>query len=199
MADANEKFVYVRLNYTGYIPVLNVNGPIRASWVAKKQVKELIRAGYDVEFINPDACPEFAKQIAEYRKYIEAKDYVGAKGVFNTSLDKNPNSVVEQAINAAEGATVEGQTVPDVPAGDAVADALASVGEQGLQNSEEPVVTDEPSVEGDDTANDESQFGADMAGLEELPDNAAGDTEFAGGDPVNVQPTVKRNNKKHNK
>ena len=64
MADANEKFVYVRLNYTGYIPVLNVSGPIRASWVSKEHVKELIRAGYDVEFINPAACPEFAKQIA---------------------------------------------------------------------------------------------------------------------------------------
>ena len=204
MADANEKFVYVRLNYTGYIPVLNVSGPIRASWVSKEHVKELIRAGYDVEFINPAACPEFAKQIAEYRKYIEAKDYVGAKGVFSTSLDKNPNSAVEQAIAASEGNNVAGATTTAPTSdgsnatGDAVADALASVGEAPLAG-QEPVVTDP--ADGDETNTDGAdagnEFSEDMAGLENLDDTAAGDTEFDPSD--DTQPTVTRSNKKHNR
>lgn len=198
--NAEEKFVYVRLNYTGYIPVLNVNGPIRSSWVKKEQVKELIRAGYDVEFLNPKSCPEFYKQIQEYRKYVEAKDYVGAKRVFATSLDKNPNSVVEQAINASEGKTVEGEQTTQVipPAGnDAVVDALASVGEAPVVTGDagEPVVTPEPTVTPDADAGNE--FSADMAGLEELDDSATGDTEFTDEQPAADTVVVHKNNKKN--
>lgn len=100
--DVNLTHVYVRLNFSGYIPPLNAYGPIKASWVEKEKVKELIRSGYDVELINRAACPEFAKQLDAYRKALAAKDYVGAKAAFTSSLDRDPNSATETALRNAE-------------------------------------------------------------------------------------------------
>lgn len=100
--DINLTHVYVRLNFSGYIPPLNAYGPIKASWVKKEKVKELIRSGYDVELINRAACPEFAKQLDAYRKALAEKDYVGAKAAFTSSLDRDPNSATETALRNAE-------------------------------------------------------------------------------------------------
>lgn len=146
MEDVNLTHVYARLNFSGYIAPLNVNGPVRASWLKKEMVKELIRAGYDVELLNSDACPEFAAQLDAYRKALADKDYVGAKAAFQSSLDRDPNSATEAAIAAAqntgtspfngevdpkEWAPVNSQTSgpADNPLEDAVASSLKSVGE----------------------------------------------------------------------
>lgn len=98
-----DNFVYVKVPYCGFIPVLNVRGPIRASYISKENIQKLIRGGYDVEFINKNAFPEFQEQMAKYKKACEAKDYVGAKAILATPLDVNPNSLTQTAIDSTAG------------------------------------------------------------------------------------------------
>jgi len=123
MQKQDENFVYVRVNYCGFIPILNCNGPVKASFVSKENIKRLIRSGYDVQFLNKSAFPEFQKQMEEYRKACEANDYVGAKAIASTVLDVNPNSAVQESIKATEGVSVTG-TAPVVDPVKAALDAV---------------------------------------------------------------------------
>lgn len=190
MTEANDfslTHVYVRLNFSGYIPPLDVYGPIRASWVEKEKVKELIRSGYDVELINSSACPEFASQLSEYRKLLAEKDYIGAKAVFTSALDRNPTSAVETALTNAEnlvggpltenGGTITDNTVDtgvsapvSNPLGQAVQKSLESVGESSNAGLGEDIVP----------GTTENSYSDEMANLGSGSsiDGSAGESEF---------------------
>lgn len=167
MAEANAaKQVYVRVDYNGYIPILNVHGPVRGNWIDKEKIKELIRAGYRVIFLNRDACPEFCKQMDLYRDYVEKKDYINADKVLKGSgsgflnLEKDPNSIVEQAVNLATQTTKQPEIVPTNPGVSVVKDALAAAGVEA------------PEVSSEITANPNEAASAEGA---EGPVNSAGE------------------------
>ena len=93
--------VYVSVSYIGYIPELKVVGPFK-SFISIDQLKMLIDNDYDVVLVNPNACPEFAKQYEEFKVQKVQEDAKKAEIKIKSILDENPNSMINKILNTVE-------------------------------------------------------------------------------------------------
>ncbi len=130
MAEANQQVtdsVRVRIPFCGFIPILNVYGPIR-SFIPKARVVDLIRSGYEVQIMNPSACPEFAEQLKSYYELLANKKLVEAQQIAkNIIYADNP---VARALAEAKAKETEinksgkgPNNTPIIQAGNAILDA----------------------------------------------------------------------------
>ncbi len=119
--------VRVRIPFCGFIPILNVYGPIR-SFIPKARVVDLIRSGYEVQIMNPSACPEFAEQLKSYYALLADKKLVEAQKIAqNIIYADNPVAKALAEAKAKEAAlktsTGGKNETPIIQAGNAILDA----------------------------------------------------------------------------
>lgn len=121
----DDKYVYARVNFRGYIPELNRNGPIKAGFITKEEFKTLVMHDYDAVLLNREACPEFYDQMDAYRSALRANDYAKAAQIADDKLfADDPNSLINKAITAAN----QGAADSPIPTGDLVGAILSQQG-----------------------------------------------------------------------
>lgn len=103
MAKKEDKGIYVRIPYTGFIPPINKTGPLKC-FLSKNDIIALIQTRYDVRILNPSSCPEFAEQLISYHAAIKASEYAKAQETIKRmGLYNNPISEVIRNADAANG------------------------------------------------------------------------------------------------
>lgn len=99
MADKKNDSVYASLNYRGYIPELDLNGPIKGSFISKEKFRELVQKEYDVRLLNPAVCPEFAAQMEEYRAAVRNNEHAKAALIAARPFTGGVKSVADEISN----------------------------------------------------------------------------------------------------
>jgi hypothetical protein len=178
-----EEKVFVRISYTGYIPVINACGPFNLVAITKTELKELIRRGYDVNMRCREADPQLYDIVQLYRKAMLDDDKETIGKLQKELFSKNPGSVTEEAMKKADKPR-------KTPATETTTDpATAFLKAQGIQNPSEAAAA------GTDTVPPVAQIGTNVTTqIEGLVDGrgigeGAALDEFAGAFPTNpLQP-----------
>jgi hypothetical protein len=127
MADLNnvKDCIYVRIPYYGFIPELNIAGPINSAFIPKEKIVELIKNGYKIDILNKTKYADFIKQLDLYYKAIKAKNFEEMKNIqleiFKTGGSK---SVVKKALDVTNTPKAPEPKLAEFGSGPAVKKAL---------------------------------------------------------------------------